>query len=142
MTGTFTVLVTGSRNWTDEAGLSDVLNEHLHAALSEGKVFRLLYGDCPTGADAMAKNWGVRNAHLGVLVREEKADWNRPCDENCYHRPSSRCPAAGPIRNQRMVDVGAGVCVAFLFPDSRGTQDCVRRAKKANIPVQTIVGTR
>ena len=134
---TYTVLVTGSRNWVDEAAVFSVLNEHCRLAASQGKVFRLLYGDCPTGADAMAKRWAQVNANTGVQVWEHAADWARACDANCHHPPrGGRCPAAGPLRNQRMVDVGADVCVAFLLPDSRGTRDCMRRARKAGIPVQ------
>jgi hypothetical protein len=35
-----------------------------------------------------------------------------------------------------MVDLGADLCLAFPMPRSRGTWDCVRRAKKAGIVVR------
>lgn len=34
-----------------------------------------------------------------------------------------------------MVDLGADLCLAFPLPDSRGTKDCMARAKKAGIKV-------
>jgi hypothetical protein len=45
--------------------------------------------------------------------------------------------AAGPIRNQRMIDEGKPDLV-IAFPGGRGTADMVSRAKKAGIPVQEI----
>lgn len=52
-------------------------------------------------------------------------------------------PAAGPMRNQAMVDLGADVCFAFgeLQRMKRGklrntgTGDCVERCRKAGIRV-------
>lgn len=45
--------------------------------------------------------------------------------------------AAGPIRNQQMVDSGADVCFAFFIEgvESRGTSHCLRATVKASIPV-------
>lgn len=40
---------------------------------------------------------------------------------------------AGPLRNQRMADLGADLCIAF--PGGRGTSDMARRATAAGIPV-------
>lgn len=42
---------------------------------------------------------------------------------------------AGFIRNQRMVDLGADVCLAFVEGASRGTRDCMKRAGQAGIPL-------
>lgn len=41
--------------------------------------------------------------------------------------------AAGPIRNQQMLDTGIDVLLAFPMEGGRGTQDMIRRAKKAGI---------
>lgn len=43
--------------------------------------------------------------------------------------------AAGPIRNQRMLDEGRPDLVV-AFPGGRGTADMVRRANRARIPVR------
>lgn len=43
-------------------------------------------------------------------------------------------------RNQRMVDIagGVGVCLAFTDESSRGTWDCVRRARVAGLVVHVL----
>lgn len=62
----------------------------------------------------------------GLPVEAHPADW-RSCGR-----------AAGLIRNQRMVDLGADLCLAFPLGESRGTWDCVARARKAGIEVRII----
>lgn len=42
--------------------------------------------------------------------------------------------AAGPIRNQRMIDDAHGL-VVVRYPDSRGSADVLRRARKKGIPI-------
>jgi hypothetical protein len=51
------------------------------------------------GADALAKDWAM--THPDIVRFECKADWKR------YG------PAAGPIRNQRMLDWSPDLVVAF-----------------------------
>jgi hypothetical protein len=58
---------------------------------------------------------------MGLKDKPFEADWDR------YGKP------AGGIRNQEMVDEGPEICLAFPGPESIGTWDAVRRAKKANI---------
>lgn len=116
------ILVTGSRAWSDRA--------RLEWALGAALVFRpivIVHGACPTGADAMAAAWARR---AGVEVEAWPADWSR------HGR------AAGPRRNQAMVNAGARHCLAFVLPSSRGTEDCVRRAEAAGIPVKRFEETR
>lgn len=45
--------------------------------------------------------------------------------------------AAGPIRNQRMIDEGKPDLVV-AFPGGRGTADMVRRAKAAGVKVMEV----
>jgi hypothetical protein len=47
---------------------------------------------------------------------------------------TSYCPGAGTDRNQKMLEAGADLVIAF--PDGRGTADMVRRAHRAGIPVR------
>jgi hypothetical protein len=105
------VLVTGSRNWHAPDAVSFALDQYPPDAT-------LVVGDCPTGADRQA-----REAWTGP-VEVHRADWDR------------HGKAAGPLRNQSMVDSGADVCLAFIRAESRGATDCLERAKKANIPAR------
>jgi 3-keto-L-gulonate-6-phosphate decarboxylase len=72
------------------------------------------------GADTIAAELATG---FGMKVEAHLADWQ------AYHR------AAGPLRNQKMVDLGADICLAFLMPDSKGTADCISKAEKAGIPI-------
>jgi hypothetical protein len=107
------VLVTGSRDWTDGAAIREALRPY------SGEPYRtLMHGGCQ-GADKLA---AIEAKKLGWRVVAYPADWRLG-------------PKAGPERNQRMVDVGADLCLAFPLPGSRGTYDCAARARRAGIPV-------
>jgi hypothetical protein len=116
------VLVCGDRNWTDRKLISREL-----AALvpPEGIVMTVIHG-AARGADTI----GGEVAHLmGAGVRPFPADWA------FYGR------AAGPTRNQRMLDDGKPDLVLAFHDDlanSKGTADMVRRAEKAGVPVKIV----
>jgi hypothetical protein len=137
------VLVTGSRDWDNPLAVYKALAAERLSATANGLILVVVHGQCPTGADLSAHNWCESQRTGGVTNVDEEpypADWERDCDENCYHKPRTKngkpyCPVAGHLRNQKMVDRGADVCLAFPLPDSRGTVDCMKRARKAGIPV-------
>lgn len=140
------VLVTGSRTWDDQQAVADALLDAWHDAVqlvSEEVQFTVVHGDCPTGADAMSKQWAIDNGVFHVAV---PADWAAPCTDQCppnpHRKTSSKhgdyCPLAGHHRNQLMVDMGADLVLAFHRNNSRGTADCIRRAKQAGIPVRVV----
>lgn len=112
------ILVCGGRDYNDQAmafGVLDMLAEEL-------VINAIIQGDCPTGADKLARLWAIsRNEHFDRFP----ADW----------RKHGR--AAGPLRNQQMLDVGKPTLV-LAFPGGRGTADMVRRARAAGVPVQEI----
>ncbi|SEC67707.1 Uncharacterised protein (plasmid) [Tsukamurella tyrosinosolvens] len=113
------ILITGSRFWSDRAAVETALR-YVAAGLVPEAV-TVVHGACPYGgADTIA---GDIAARWGCAVDEHPADWDM------FGK------AAGPIRNQEMVDLGADVCLAFPETGSRGTWDCVRRAENAGIPV-------
>lgn len=112
---TFTVLVTGSRTWTDQACVEDALDELL---ISYGSLV-LIHGACPKGVDAMADQWGRRRA--SVLIDRYPAQW------------SEHGKAAGPMRNIEMVQTGPDLCLAFILNNSRGASHCLKAAQRAGV---------
>lgn len=139
------VLVTGSRDWTDEEAVyQNLFREHINGIGRGFGGMVVVHGACPTGADAIADRWAERCGPAGNIRPERHpAQW-RICTIECRHPNRVRgdgtpyCPQAGPRRNQHMVDLGADVCISFPLPQSRGTHDCVKRALAAGIPVLTV----
>lgn len=132
------ILVTGSRNWINRRVILEAI-EATAAAASIGEPVTVVHGACPTGADSMADMAARR---LGFTPERHPADWNGPCRKDCPpgHRRADRnnvdyCPKAGHHRNQDMVDLGADVVLAFQRNQSRGTQDCMTRARAAGLVV-------
>lgn len=108
------VLVCGGRNYGDReavfGALQDLAERHGWLTIIEGGA---------TGADALAREWATLCRHGLVTIR---ADWQR------------HGTAAGPIRNQLMIDGGKPDLV-IAFPGGRGTADMVKRAKDAGLKV-------
>lgn len=133
----YRVLVTGSRDWPDAQAVANALND-AHDRLPPGATLIVVHGGCKTGADFDAHAWCLRRQHLGDPVVEERhrADW-------LTHRQ-----AAGPIRNEHMVSLGADACLAFIGPctssrcrkprphPSHGASHTADLAEQAGIPVR------
>lgn len=122
------VIITGSRDWAGihaQTRLTEVLCTIHDLSMAFDEEMVIVHGDCPTGADVLADQWGARREDDGVTVERHPADW-------------SVGRAAGPLRNQKMADLGADVCVAFLRDGSRGTTDMITKAKEAGIPTKVI----
>jgi len=111
------ILVTGDREWSDTRRIVEVLVEY-H---SSDNPPTLIHGAC-CGADTLAKMVGKA---LGWNVIPFPADWDK------YNL------AAGPIRNQVMVDQKPDIVIAFHnnLAKSRGTKNCVSKAIKAGIEI-------
>jgi len=116
------VLVTGSREWTDERTINEALAEAWRALGSRADTV-LVQGECHLGgADGIAKRiWEGR----GLPVEGHPAEFG----------PDGH--VLGPKRNKHMVDLGADLCLAFPLASSRGTRNCMRLAREAGIPVRT-----
>lgn len=138
----FRILITGSRNWSNTNAIVSAFAVVIPGSLRRPNVeVVVVHGDAP-GADTLA---GRIAEQWGFDVESHPAQWDRNCDQSCYHPTRMKdgkpyCPVAGHLRNQHMVDLGADVCLAFPTRDSRGTWDCVRRAEKAGIPVYVTKG--
>ena len=120
------VLVTGSRDWTDDR-VWLALDDQLRIAQENNEPLMVVHG-AARGADTLAHEWVLTHQAFGDDVDEDphSADWNR------YGK------AAGPIRNSVMVKKGAAVCLAFPLPGSIGTLDCMEKAERAKIPVKDL----
>jgi predicted Rossmann-fold nucleotide-binding protein len=107
-------IVCGGRKYKDSDAVRQALVEHTE----EGAV--IVTGGA-MGADALARRIGL-DLKRGHIIEEHDAKWER------YGK------AAGPVRNQEMVNLGADLCIAF--PGGKGTRDCVQRCLAAGIPVK------
>lgn len=124
------VLVTGSRDWLNAAAI-----EREFRKLPQGTI--IVHGACPTGADALADKLAMK---FGFQIRRYPANWDDPTLSNPR--------AAGPIRNSRMirsehpdkdgVPFDKGLAFTLDLTRSRGTKDCVDRARKAGIRVEVV----
>ena len=113
------VLITGSRDWTDEEAIYRALAAHTGF---EHNV-TLLSGHCPTGADAIAERYAKTK---GWDIELHPADWGK------YGK------YAGPKRNQEMVDRKPDLVLAFILNGSKGASGTVAMAKKAGLRVHVV----
>lgn len=106
------VLIYGSRGWTDSNAIRNVILK-----LTKDDV--VIHGGAG-GADSIAGRWAQA---CGIPVEVYPADWRK------YGR------AAGPIRNQQMIDEGKPTeAYGFRMKGaSRGTDDMCRRVQQAGI---------
>lgn len=107
------VMVCGGRDYDNQVQLYSVLDD-IHA---NTPIKKLIHGN-GRGADMLAQMWANER---GVNVTSFPAEWGK------YNK------AAGPIRNQAMVDDGPHLVVAF--PGGSGTADSVTRARRRGLPV-------
>lgn len=116
------ILITGSRAWPDPVEVESQIALYL---LETGDIpYTLVHGGAH-GADMFSAYAALvlSNAGWDIEIEEHEADW-------------SQGKAAGVLRNQAMVDMGADVVLAFNHNNSRGTAHCMSAAIKAGIPVR------
>jgi hypothetical protein len=110
------VLICGSRKWNDQ----DTMEREFRDLPMDAVI---IHGGAP-GADNMA---GSIAKSRGMATDVYVAEW------------AKYGTAAGPRRNQRMLDEGhPDLVLAFPLPGSRGTWDMVQRAKAAGFEVRVI----
>ena len=119
----FTVLVCGGRQYMDQAKVFETL-DGIHAELRP-RTLRVIEGGC-RGADALARKWALwQPIERFVSWSAYDADWHK------------HGKAAGPIRNQRMLDDGKPDLV-IAFGGGHGTHDMLKRARKAGVKILEI----
>ncbi len=107
------VLVCGGRNFLNRVAVYTELDRLKPSVVIHGAAL---------GADGLAADWCATNNVPTEPYYPEWGKWGK---------------AAGPIRNQRMIDEGKPDLV-LAFSGGRGTADMVYRADKAGIPVRSI----
>ena len=113
------VLVCGGRDFNDAMTLGSWLG-----GIHKQRGITLLIEGGARGADFMAREFA---RGLGIPVQTFEADW------------SAHGKAAGPIRNQKMLDEGRpDLVVAFPTEGSVGTYDMIAKARKAGVEVLEI----
>lgn len=107
------VVVTGGRDYKDNATVGEVLDEVAPTAV--------VHGGAP-GTDTLCAQWA--RAH-GVTSRTYPAP--RQTHGN----------SAGPVRNQAMLDCERPDLLV-AFPGGKDTADMMRRAQNAGIPIRRV----
>jgi len=100
------VIVTGGRNFTNQAVIYRVLN-HLRPQF-------LLVGDCPTGADLITREWAEETETRHKVFVADWTKWGK---------------SAGPRRNKAMVDCADPDTIVIAFPGAAGTNHCCNYAQ-------------
>jgi hypothetical protein len=109
------VLITGSRDWND----ADLIANELTLLQKQwGSDVTLVSGHCLTGADMLCERIALG---FDWSIERHPAEWNR------YGK------AAGPRRNQDMVNLGADICLAFIRNGSRGASGTAKMAEDSGI---------
>jgi hypothetical protein len=109
------LLVCGGRTFDDAVRLWRTLDS-LHRVHG----FTALIHGTATGADTLAGTWAKQKK---IPVLKFRPDWKRYGNR-----------AAGPIRNQKMLDEGKPDLVV-AFKGGSGTRDMMKKARAAGVPV-------
>lgn len=120
------VLVTGSRDWTDYEAVRRRLSRYPHGSI-------LIHGDCPTGADMAADQYGRDNSwHVLPVPYFEATDGND--NRNALLVAVAAAFVGTPLR-RKYYEV---TVEAFPPIENRpsGTRNCIRLAKEAGLRVE------
>ncbi len=120
------ILVTGDRNWDDISRIKRMFEKLKSIPVSH----TIIHGGA-RGADTLSGAIAQREFSFDVI--EVPAHWNHVpgrCPENCKELQG---PAAGPIRNRKMLNMNPDRVFAFHkhIEESKGTKDMIRISLKA-----------
>lgn len=119
------ILITGSRDWSDKQAIVDAVMDLNNWYPIDWDEVVIVHGACPTGADKIADDFAEA---YDLQVERHPANW------------SLHGKAAGPKRNQKMVDLGADIVLAFPKGASKDTRNCIKAAEKAGLRVKVFEG--
>ncbi len=115
------VLVCGSRDWWP----TELIDNALDYIAKDDDII-VIHG-CSTGVDSQASRWAAANRVV---------EWRFPARWSVFGK------AAGPVRNQQMLDYGQPDLVLALakptLATSRGTANMVSIARKAGIETRVV----
>ncbi len=115
----FTILVTGSRIWSDKQAVRDALMRNVRG--NDGIL--IVHGGAK-GADKLA---GEVAREMGWRCKVYAPDWHK-------HKH-----AAGPIRNSEMLEKEKiDLVIAFPKGEAKGTRDMIKKAKQKGLTVVTV----
>lgn len=115
------IMVTDSRDWTDENRIRNILQEVRDHYYSQGSNGLTLVHGGAVGADTLCSRIG------------EKLDYIIECHLPNFQRYGS--PRAYWIRNHQMSRSGVVVCLGFPLGVSRGTRGTMKYCQKIGVPV-------
>lgn len=127
------IAFTGGRKYNNR----DRVHEVMRKLVAHYGNFEVVHG----GASGLDRLVDEISLNYGLHQKEVfPADWSGLCRPGiCFpnHRKGRKgytyCPAAGPRRNQEMVDSGLDLVVAF--DGGNGTADMIRRSHSAGITI-------
>ena len=122
------IIVAGTRTFSDYELLRNKLDNFISELNQKypGKQVAIITG-AAKGADQLGSLYA--RSH-NIPLKEFPADWNT------YGR------AAGPIRNQQMLDFalhGIPALIAFWDGESRGTKNMINIAKRCNVQTEVVL---
>lgn len=126
------VLVFGSRGYSDKASVWGELRRIATALFNANEFARLtvVHGACPSGPDAFADEWAMREIAGASEPQVQVERWHAKWD---LHGRK-----AGPIRNKAMAQSGASLAVCGWDGQSSGTLDMLRNCIEYRIPVRMV----
>lgn len=125
------ILITGSRTWPKPAWVMEAIVDYMTEHFAEGVSFVVVQGEAK-GADLFAKDAAKALKEVGWPITYERHPVS-PRDWKTHGRK------AGYLRNKKMVDLGADVCLAFILNQSKGATMCRDLAARGGIPVRDVL---
>lgn len=112
------LIISGYRDFNDYALFSSVLDEFLD---KNKDIEKVIFGEC-RGTDALALRYMKKNI---IPYEIYNAEWGK------YGK------GAGPIRNNKMVEIGTDL-IAFLSEESKGTKQIIKKAQEKGLNVYVV----